>query len=114
VGSWSGALVQFAGWLRSLVTGRKEVEAAVTGVQEVPDSPSRTRALGAALDRYAQEDPEFGDQLREQVERVRAGVVEVKAITQTAVGNRNVELADVEGSHVNVSYGSGQAPPAGR
>jgi hypothetical protein len=107
----AGALVRFAGWLRERVTGHQEAEVAVAGVEEVPDSPSRVRALGAALDHYAVEDAGFGGQLREQVQLVRAQGVDVKTIMQAALGNQNVQLADVEGSHVNVSYGSGQAPP---
>jgi hypothetical protein len=108
-----GALGRFAGWLRQRLAGQAEAGAAVARVEEAPDSPSRVTALGEVLDRLAQQDPGFAGELRQQVEQARGAGVDVKGITQTAVGNQNVQLADVQGT-VHVSYGSPAPGPTGQ
>lgn len=107
-----GALARFARWLRERVSGHQEPSAALARVEDVPDSPSRVKALGVALDRFAEQDPGFGEQLRRQVQQARDAGVDVKVITQTALGDQNVQVADVEGSTVSVSYGTGHPRPS--
>src|SRR3954447_27053118 len=82
-----GVLQRFARWLRRRVAGRQEVASAVADVEKVPGSSSLVRALGATLDRYAQQEPGFASQLDEQVKQVQGAGVQ--AITQTALGNQN-------------------------
>jgi len=107
----AGALTRFAGWLRERVSGRSAAAAALERVQEVPDSPSRVTALGAALDQQVEEDRGFAADLRAQVEQARKAGVDVKWIAQTAIGNQIVQVADVQGT-VTVTHASQPAPPA--
>jgi hypothetical protein len=74
------------------------------------DSPSRAKALAEVLDSRAGADPEFRVELERLVEEANAAGVDVKSITQTAFGDRNVQVADVQDSSVKVSYGD--RPPA--
>jgi hypothetical protein len=109
----SSVLGRVVGWLRARFsrTGDAEASAALAKVEEVPDSPSRVKALATVLDSRAEADPEFRAGLERFVDEAKAGGVEVKSITQTAFGDQNVQVADVQDSSVNVSYGG--TPPAG-
>ncbi len=104
------ALARFAAWLRRRLSGRPE-EKALEQVEEVPDSPKRVQALGEALDRHAAQDSGFAQELQAQIEQTRSAGVDVRSIAQNIVGDRNVQVADVQGT-VHVSYGDPPVPPA--
>src|SRR6478609_1291812 len=87
VDAGAGVLSRLAGWLRARLRGGP---GAVDRVADAPDSPSRMKELAAQIDSQAAAD--------------------VPAITQTAWGNQNVQIADTTGSSVSVSYGDKPKP----
>jgi hypothetical protein len=107
-------LGRVVGWLRARFSksGDEEGSAALAGVEEVPDSPSRAGALAKALDSRAAADPEFKAELEKLIEEAKGAGVEVKSISQSAIGDQNAQVADVQGSTVTVSYGTPPPPAA--
>jgi hypothetical protein len=111
----SSVVGRVVGWLRARFsrTVDSEASSALAKVEEVPDSPSRAKALAEVLDSRAEADPEFRVELERLVEEAKASGVDVKSITQTAFGDQNVQVADVQDSSVKVSY-DGTPPVTGR
>ena len=87
--------------------------AALAGVEEVPDSPSRVGVLAEAVDRLAA-DPGFRAELEALVSDARDAGVDVGAITQTAWGDRNVQIGGVSDSQIDVNYGTSPSPDRDR
>lgn len=81
--------------------------AALVHVEEVPDSPSRLKALAESVDRLAQ-DAEFRAELEGLVAAAEDAGVRVDTITQVAWGDQNVQIGGVSGSRIDVR--SGDAP----
>lgn len=108
----ASGLRQFTDWLRGRVAGREVETVALDRVEDAPDSASRVQVLSAALDQRAEEDRTFRDELSGAIEQARQDGVEVKSIAQTAIGNQNVQVADVQGA-VSVTYGD-RPPSPGR
>ena len=108
----SQGLATFTGWLRQRLHGHPSATA-LAHVVEVPDSASLVRALADALDERAAADPGFAAELREHVEQARAAGVQVTSISQSAVGDANVQAANVQGS-VSVTYGAQSGSAASR
>jgi hypothetical protein len=104
----SSVLGRLVGWLRSRFLGKGDDEAslALARVEEVPDSPSRVGALATVLDARAEAEPGFRVELTRLVEEANEAGVEVKSIRQSAVGDQNVQVAEVGGSTVTVSFGA--------
>ena len=107
----AGALTRFVGWLRGRVAGKPAQALALEKVAEVPDSPSRVRALADALDALAESEPAFAQELRARIEQAKSGGVEVRSIAQNAVGDHIVQVADSQGS-VSVNCGLPVRPVA--
>jgi len=107
-----GVLARLVSWLRARFSAEAEREGAtaLARVEEVPDSPSRLKALAEALDRRAEADGGFRTELQTLVDQAEAGGVDVGSIAQTAWGSQNVQSAGVVDSEINVTYG--QPPPA--
>jgi hypothetical protein len=107
-----GVLGRLLAALRERFSGAANEAAgdALTRVQEVPDSPSRLRALAALIDERAQGDAELRSELETLVAQARGTGVDVDTISQLAWGNQNVQAAGLVDSEVNVNYGS--PPPA--
>jgi hypothetical protein len=104
-------------WLRGRFEKAGDVEgvSALSAAVEVPDSPTRVGFLAGVLDARADADPDFRSQLERLIAEAEEAGVEVKQVTQTAVGNQNVQVADQSGT-VTISYGvaGGQAPAGGK
>lgn len=108
------ALGRLMDWLRERFTRSDKTAAgvALANVENVPDSPSRVRALAEAIDLRSAEDPSFRMELKALLEQVRGSGIHVAPISQSAVGNHNVQIADVAGSSVSISYDSPKPPHA--
>gem|GEM_PF-6129079 len=66
------------------------------------------------VDRRAEADPEFKSQLQRLVDDAKQQKgLQVGSITQSASGDKNVQNAGIQGSSINVSYGT-PPPPAQR
>lgn len=105
-------LARLMGWLKKRFSGKSDDAAAVALAQleDAPDSPSRALALAGLIDERVQADPEFRAELSRLVEQVEAAGISVKSVTQVASGYQPVQIADVHGSTVTVSFGG--SPPA--
>lgn len=112
VDATSAALTKFTDWLRQRVKGHPSATA-LERLGDAPDSDSRKHALGKVLDEYAAADPDFAAELREHIEQARAAGVQVAFISQSAVGDGNVQTANNQGS-VSVSYGAQPGPATSR
>lgn len=84
--------------------------AALARVQDPPASEQHLAALAAAVDRHADQDGAFAEELLRLVREGQAAGVHVQQISQTAWGSDNVQLGNVTGSTVNINTGR---PPAG-
>jgi hypothetical protein len=107
-----GRLVE---WLRDRFTqtGDEEGSQALAWAEGAPDSPSRARALAEVVDRRAAADPEFRSQVQELVDHAKQQQgLQVGSITQSAVGDQNVQAAGNQDTSVTVSYGTPPPPPA--
>lgn len=111
VGAAAHVLGRLAGWLRQRLSGGGAV---VTRLQDAPDSPSRLEAVANAVNTQAQDDPTFATELRLLIEQAQQAGVDVPAVTQTAWGNQNVQITDVAGSDIRISFGPGGTPPVAR
>lgn len=102
-------LVRLVGWLRKRFSGKSDdgALAALAQLEDAPDSPSRAAALARVVDERVQTDPEFRVELARLVEQVKAAGVAVTSVTQIASGDQDVQVADVQGSTVTVSFGGG-------
>jgi hypothetical protein len=109
----AGALRRFTDWLRDRLLGRDIETTALERVHDAPDSASRVRALGAALDQRAEEDVAFREGLSAQIEQARKQGVEMRALAQIATGDQNVQVAEVQGS-VTVAYTERPSSPPAR
>jgi hypothetical protein len=83
---------------------------ALARVEDVPDSPSRVKALADVVDERAQRDDDLRSEFEQLVAEARGAGVKVDSITQSAFGNQNVQIAGVSDSQINVSHGSSQPP----
>jgi uncharacterized protein (UPF0335 family) len=92
-------------------SGDSTTVAALDAVIETPQSPDLRRALAAAVDRYATADSTFRQEVEHLVDEARSAGVDVQAVSQSVWGNQNVQVANVTGSPITVTYG--QQPPAG-
>jgi hypothetical protein len=104
VDAGEGVLERIAAAVRERFSavGDEEGETALERVEDAYDSPARVRALAEAIDRQAAE-PDFGQELERLIEAVRETGADVEAIAQTAIGNQNVQIANVSGSTINVT-----------
>lgn len=80
-------------------------EAALARVQDPPVGRSQLTALAAAVDRHAGEDAEFAEELRRLVREGESAGVDVRRVAQVAWGSQNVQLQDVPGSKVTITFG---------
>jgi hypothetical protein len=62
------------------------------------------------IDTLATRDPAFRSELKELLADARKAGVAVGTVTQTAIGDQNVQIGGAVSSPVNVSYGT--PPPA--
>lgn len=108
-----GAIRRLVGLLRERFSGTQDEAAstALVKLEDVPDSPTLVRHLAEVVDQRADTDPGFRAELESLVREARSDGVDVDSIAQVAVGDQNVQSADLVDSDVNVSYGS---PPAHR
>src|SRR5262245_52562726 len=90
---WS-ALAHLVERLRGRVRerGDAEGEAALARVQDPPAGERQLSALAAAIDRQAEQDPTFTQELRELLKEAESGGVKVQQVTQTAWGDQNVQI----------------------
>ena len=105
------------GWLRDRFTqtGDDEGSQALAWAEGAPDSPSRVRALADVVDQRAEADPEFRSQVQQLVDDAQHQQgLQVGSIVQSAVGDQNVQNAGIQGSSINVSYGTPPPPAAQR
>jgi uncharacterized protein YidB (DUF937 family) len=100
-------LGRLVGWLRGRLSGAgaEPAAAALAGVEEVPDSPSRVKGLAAAIDQLAEAEPRFRDELRAWVRETREAGVDVESVSQSVWGNQNVQVAGVSDSDIAVTFG---------
>src|SRR5262249_8911994 len=80
-------------------------ETALTRVQDPPAGPSQLAALAAAVDRHANEDTAFADELRRLIRDAEGTGVEVRNVAQVAWGSQIVQNQDVKGSSIMVTFG---------
>jgi hypothetical protein len=108
----SSVVGRVVGWLRARFARTRDAEAssALARVEEVPDSPSRSKVLANVLDERADADPGLRVELERLVEEAKAAGVKVESIAQTALGDQNVQVAGAHHSSFKVSYG--YTPPA--
>jgi hypothetical protein len=104
----AGALRRLLGFLRDRFSRDADAAAgtALARVQDAPDSPSRRRELAAAIAALAQDDEEFRTERERLIGEARQAGIEVGAVTQTAIGDQNVQIGGAVSSPVNVSYGT--------
>lgn len=109
----AGALRRLAAWLRArFAEDADESGAAVLErLDEAPDSPSRVRALAAYVDDRARRDEAFREELEARVADAQQAGVDVRGLSQMAVGDQNVQVADVTDSSVSISYGIERGSP---
>ncbi|TFB94828.1 MULTISPECIES: hypothetical protein [unclassified Cryobacterium] len=109
----ANALEKMVVWLRKRFEGDKDAEAALKGVEEVPDSPSRAGALATVINQRADADEAFKSELAAWVKETKAAGVktgDVSLIADHATGV--VQNANVSDSTITVSYGN--LPETGR
>ncbi len=108
----AGALRRLLCFVRNQISrdGNAPASAALARVQDAPDSPSRLRELAAMIAALAQDDEEFRSELERLIGEARQAGVEVGMVTQTAIGDQNVQIGGAVSSPVSVSYGT--PPPA--
>jgi hypothetical protein len=82
--------------------GDAEGETALVRAQDPPASQRHLAALAAAIDRQAEQDPTFAQELHDLVKETGLGSVKVQHVAQTAWGNQNVQNADVTNSSIKV------------
>ena len=108
------AVSRLVGWLRDRFaqTGDEEGSQALAWAEGAPDSPSRVRALAEVVDRRAEADPAFKSQVQRLVDDAKQQQgLHVGSIVQSASGGKNVQNAGIQGSSINVSYGTPPPPP---
>ena len=101
------ALGKLLGRVRSRLRnqGDDAERAALARVEDPPAGPRQLEALAAAINRHAADDPAFRTELTRLVDEARAGGMDVQSITQTALGNQNIQLGSVTDSSVNITLG---------
>lgn len=82
--------------------GDQEAEQALERLTNVPDSPRLMRSFADLLDERAGRSPDLRVELEQLVEDAKSAGVDIGAITQTAVGDGNVQIAGVNNSQVDV------------
>jgi hypothetical protein len=103
----SSALGRLVGAVRERFSkSGPEDQATLTGVETAPDSPKKIEGLAKALERQVTEYGEFRAELEMLVGEAQAAGVDVKSIAQTAIGDNNVQIADVSHSSISVKTGS--------
>lgn len=89
--------------------GNDADRAALIGVEEVPDSPMRLRALATAIDSHAGTEVGLREELQTLVDEAGKAGVDVASISLVSWGNHNIQIAGVSGSTITV-----KAPPRPR
>jgi hypothetical protein len=112
VDAGESSLRRLVDWLRERLRHDEPGNRALELMAQTPDSPSLMQQLAQQIDERAAMDPGFRAELEALVGEIRAEGVDVAAIQQTAWGDRNVQIARVSGSQVNVSYGSPPPDPS--
>ncbi|HEV1998455.1 MAG TPA: hypothetical protein VGR61_10045, partial [Candidatus Dormibacteraeota bacterium] len=59
--------------------------------------PSQLKALAAAIDRHALDDPGFARELDDLVAEAGQSGADVQSVVQSAWGNQNIQVANVTG-----------------
>jgi len=85
--------------------GDQEAQQALERLAEVPDSPKLMRTLGDLLDERAERSPEVRAELERLVKDAKSVGMDIGSITQTAIGDGNVQIAGLNNSQVNVDRG---------
>ena len=99
------AVRRLVGRLRQRFSDDAPAAGALALVEQEPDGTSSIAHLAAHVDQHAA-DPGFRRELEALVAQARAKGAAVDAVQQTASGGRNVQIAEVAGSQVSVSYGT--------
>jgi hypothetical protein len=109
----AGAVRRVAAWLRARFSEDADESgvAVLQRLEAAPDSPSRVRALAAYVDDRARRDGAFREELETQVAEAQQAGVDVRGLWQVAVGDQNVQVADVTDSSVSISYGVDRGSP---
>jgi hypothetical protein len=84
----------------------QEVQQALAQLAEASDSPNLMNSLGELLDERAKRSPELRAELEALVKDAENAGWDVGSITQIAIGDGNVQIADVNTSQINVGQGS--------
>ena len=110
------AVSRLVGWLRDRFTqtGDEEGSHALAWAEGAPDSLSRMRALADVVDRLAEADPEFKNEVQRLVGDAQQQGSQVGSIAQSASGTQNVQAAGNQDTTVTVSYGTPSPPAAQR
>jgi hypothetical protein len=109
----ASALGPLVRWLRDRFSrgdGDEVAAAALSKVEDAPDSPSRVRALAEEIDRKAASDAKFKAGLEDLIREAKDQGVDMKAVSQIAEGSGIVQVANTEHTTITVSQGS--VPPA--
>jgi hypothetical protein len=77
---------------------------ALERLEDAPDSPQRIRELAQLLDERADAVPGLRRELEALVEDVRGAGIDVDSVSQTALGDQNVQAAGMVNSEVNVTF----------
>ncbi len=112
----SGSLRRRLGFLRDRFSRDGDAPASAA-LARVEDAPTAVRGCGnwrAVITGLAQRDPAFRSELEELLADARKAGVAVGTVTQTAIGDQNVQIGGAVSSPVNVSYSTPRpAAPGG-
>lgn len=106
-----GTVGKLVDWLKGRFTpeGDPDGAKALARLEDVPDSPRLQDALAQAIAGKAKADPAFKADLEKLVSQAQdAGT---GAISQTAVGNRNTQIADTYGSTITIGQNGNTGHP---
>ncbi|MBT2555501.1 hypothetical protein [Arthrobacter sp. ISL-5] len=107
------SLEKLVRWLRSrfseVGTGAATV---LEDVARVSDSAKLQQSLAEAIKQHADADSTFKVELEALVEDAKRAGVAIPSVTQSAVGDRNVQAANTEHSNITVSQGGPAYPPS--
>lgn len=99
-----GALKGVVERVRQQMRGDPEGEAALARVEDPPAGPGHIKVLAGAIDRHAQDDPDFAKELEALVAKARAGGADVQSAVQSAWGDQNIQVANTtDGATVTIN-----------
>ncbi|WP_461189930.1 hypothetical protein [Arthrobacter sp. Z4-13] len=112
-GAATGAMGKVVDWLKDRFAADKDPQgaAALVKVGEGYDSAKLQKALAEVIIRKAQDDPSFRAELEGLVEQARESGANASAVAQSAVGNDNVQTANIHGSTITISRAGGTGHP---